>query len=121
MFEWHYNCWKRPQELGLLGILPAFLPILQMCRQAKDRQASELRLQVQIPGSGAASSSSSAAVAGFVSHTPAGAQMQLSSGWRHLAELQMLVLGDVELEFVLLKELAELLDIALVKPVHFLL
>lgn len=38
--------------------------------------------------------------------TPAGAQMQLSSGWRHLAELQMLVLRDVELEFVFLKELA---------------
>jgi hypothetical protein len=46
--------------------------------------------------------------------------MQLSSGWRHLAELQMLVLRDVELEFVLLKELAELLDIALMKPVHLL-
>lgn len=46
--------------------------------------------------------------------------MQLSSGWRYLAELQMLVLRDVELEFVFLKELAELLDIALVKPVHLL-
>lgn len=54
------------------------------------------------------------------SYIPAGAQMQLSSGLRHLAELQMLVLGDVELEFVLLKELAELLDIALVKLVHLL-
>lgn len=39
-------------------------------------------------------------------NTPAGSQMQLSSGWRHLAELQMLVSRDIVLEFVFLKELA---------------
>lgn len=52
---------------------------------------------------------------------PAGALLQLTSGWRHLAELQMLVLGDIELQFVLFKELAELFDIELVKLVHLLL
>lgn len=39
-------------------------------------------------------------------NTPAGSQTQLSSGWRRLAELQMLVGRDIELEFVFLKELA---------------
>lgn len=38
--------------------------------------------------------------------SPAGSRMQLSSGSRFLAELQMLVSGNIELEFVFLKELA---------------
>lgn len=44
-----------------------------------------------------------------------------SSALRDSAELQVLVSGDVELELVGIKEVAQLLDIALVQPVHFLL
>lgn len=126
-----------------------FFPNLQRGRQAKDRETAELWLQLQGPGLGAASSSILPAGAEFLGvqggcgsplspqplqctgrcfvevpsnhSTPAGSRMQLSSGRSRLAELQVLVSGDIELEFVFLKELAELLDVELVKLVHLLL
>lgn len=46
---------------------------------------------------------------------------QPASGWRRSAELQVLISGDVVLELVGLKEVAQLLEVALVQLVHFLL
>ena len=40
---------------------------------------------------------------------------------RYSAELQVLVFWDIVLELVSCEEVAQLLDVALVQPVHFLL